>query len=85
MVTSTLHSTGAALWAEALSLPPSAAYDRYDPSPQSFVIDVLWPEFRELNQALRSYLNEVTLRIIHEEIYADASDAQEVPGDLALK
>ncbi len=44
---------------------------------------MLWPEFTELNGALRTYLNEVTLRVIHEEIHADASEAQEV-GEGAL-
>ncbi len=43
---------------------------------------ILWPEFTELDQALRTYLNEATLRVIREEIYSDASDAQEVPEAL---
>jgi hypothetical protein len=50
--------------------------------PQGFSDAVLWPEFTQLNQALRTYLNEVTLRVIHEEIHADASEAQEVPDAL---
>ena len=42
------------------------------------VIDtVLWPEFTELNKALRTYLDEVTLRVIREEVHADASEAAE--------
>ncbi|WP_338825461.1 hypothetical protein WDM22_44415 (plasmid) [Bradyrhizobium septentrionale] len=40
---------------------------------------VLLPEFTELEGALQVYLHEVTLRVIREEIYDDASDAQEVP------
>jgi len=51
-------------------------------APKGFIDTVLWPEFTELNQALRTYLNEVTLRVIHEEIYSDASDAPEVPEAL---
>ena len=51
-------------------------------APKDFINTVLWPEFTELNQALRTYLNEVTLRVIHEEIYSDASDAPEVPEAL---
>jgi hypothetical protein len=47
-------------------------------APRRFVDDVLWPEFRELDAELRSYLQEVTLRVIREEIFADASDAHEV-------
>jgi hypothetical protein len=47
-------------------------------APKGFIDMVLWPEFTELNQALQTYLNEVTLRVIRDEIYSDASDAQEV-------
>jgi hypothetical protein len=50
--------------------------------PQGFSESVLWPEFTQLNHALRTYLNEVTLRVIHEEIHSDASEAQEVPDAL---
>jgi hypothetical protein len=46
--------------------------------PRGFVDQVLWPEFTELNAALTLYLNEVTLRVIREEVYADASEAGEV-------
>ena len=53
--------------------------------PQRLSDTVLWPEFMELNQALRAYLNEVTLRVIHEEIHSDASEAEEVPDALLLK
>lgn len=51
-------------------------------APEGFINDVLWPEFKELNQNLRDYLLEVTLRIIREEVHADASDAPEVSGAL---
>lgn len=50
--------------------------------PRGFVDEVLWPEFGELNKALVSYLNEVTLRVIREEIHADASEAAELPQAL---
>lgn len=43
---------------------------------------VLWPEFRELEAELRSYLQEVTLRVIHEDVYSDTSDAAEVAQTL---
>jgi hypothetical protein len=46
--------------------------------PQGFVDQVLWPEFIELNEALSAYLHQVTLRVIHDEIFADASEAPEV-------
>jgi hypothetical protein len=50
--------------------------------PKGFSDSVLLPEFTQLNQALRTYLSEVTLRVIHEEIHSDASEAQEVPDAL---
>jgi hypothetical protein len=50
--------------------------------PQGFSKLVLWPEFVELNEALEAYLSEVTLRVIHEEIHADASEAKERPEAL---
>lgn len=46
--------------------------------PRGFVDQVLWPEFQELNKALVQYLNEVTLRVIREEVHGDASEAAEV-------
>ncbi|RAI42626.1 hypothetical protein [Rhodoplanes roseus] len=52
--------------------------------PRGFVDEVLWPEFTELDTALRAYLHEVTLRVIREEIHADTSDAPEVPQPAAL-
>ena len=50
--------------------------------PKGFVDLVLWPEFNELNRALQSYLHDVTLRVIRDEIHSDASEAQEVPDAL---
>jgi len=53
-------------------------------APRRFVEDVLWPEFRELDAELRAYLQEVTLRMIREEVYADTSEAPEVAEPPAL-
>ena len=53
--------------------------------PKSFMDVVLWPEFRELQAELRSYLEEVTQRVIREEVYADTSDAAEVPQALPAR
>jgi hypothetical protein len=49
--------------------------------PKRFLDQVLWPEFSELDQALQSYLHQVTLR---DEVFADASEAQEIPEALPL-
>ena len=43
--------------------------------PKSFVNETLWPEFRELNRTLHAYLDEVTEKVIHEEIHSDSSEA----------
>jgi hypothetical protein len=51
-------------------------------APKGFINEVLWPEFNELDDTLRTYLREVTLRIIREEVHADASEAPEVAGAL---
>jgi hypothetical protein len=47
-------------------------------APKGFIDQVLWPEFGELDRALRAYLCDLTLRVIREEVYGDASEAQEV-------
>lgn len=43
-----------------------------------FVDETLMPEFRELERELRSYLDEMTRRIIERVIEADSSEAVEV-------
>ena len=48
-------------------------------APRPFVEDVLWPEVKELDAELRAYLQEVTLRMIRDEVFADTSEAPEVP------
>jgi hypothetical protein len=50
-------------------------------APRRF-LEQLWREFGELNVDLQSYLHDVTMRIIREEVYADVSDAQELPDAL---
>jgi hypothetical protein len=50
--------------------------------PRGFVDAVLWPEFKELNRALQSYLSEITLKVIREQVHADASEAIEIAGAL---
>ena len=47
-------------------------------APKTFIEQVLWPEFQQLDEALRRYLNEVTTRIIREEVHKDVSEATEV-------
>jgi len=48
--------------------------------PRSFVNTTLWPEYLDLQEALHSYLNEATERIIREEVYGDTGEAVERAG-----
>ena len=50
-------------------------------APRSFIDTVFWPEFQELNQALASYLVDVTDRLIREEVHADTAEAIEGSGE----
>jgi hypothetical protein len=52
-------------------------------APKGFIDQVLWVEFQELHQTLQTYLNQVTTKIIREQVYADTSEAREVAGTLA--
>lgn len=47
--------------------------------PRSFLEGVLWAEFTELSRALSSFLSEITSKVIAEEVWGDADDAEEVP------
>jgi hypothetical protein len=46
--------------------------------PKSFVDQTLWPEFEQLDHALRTYLAEVTDRVVADVLHADSSEATEV-------
>lgn len=44
--------------------------------PHKFVQETLWPEFSQLNETLHKYLNEITEKIISENVFADNSEAE---------
>lgn len=44
-------------------------------APEGFVNETLWPEFQEISRTLRTYLSEVTERVISEVICRDNSEA----------
>ena len=44
--------------------------------PKSFVTETLWPEFEDLNRTLHTYLDEVTDRVIREEVHKDTSEPE---------
>jgi hypothetical protein len=46
--------------------------------PKPFVHETLWPEFQQINAAMRAYLDEVTDRIIADVLQGDSSEASEV-------
>ncbi|MEK7754106.1 MAG: hypothetical protein AAB654_19435 [Acidobacteriota bacterium] len=45
---------------------------------RGFVEETLWPEFVELNEVLRRYLEETTERVIREGLESDVSEAEVV-------
>lgn len=45
----------------------------------TFVHEVLWPEFRQLNATLRSHLHAVTMRVIAQAIHKNGGEAEERP------
>ncbi len=49
--------------------------------PRSFVNETLWPEFLELSEVLKNYLEEVTQRVIAQAIHEDSGDEEVVPGE----
>lgn len=49
--------------------------------PRSFVDQTLWPEFLELSEVLRTYLDDVTQRVIARAIHADEGDEDELDDE----
>lgn len=50
--------------------------------PETFVDETLWPEFCQLDEALREHLDAVAERVIHEAVNTDTSEANEIRGEL---
>jgi hypothetical protein len=46
-------------------------------APEAFIEKTLWPEFQEINRELSKYLEEVTEKIIREEVHGESEDAEE--------
>ena len=47
-------------------------------APQSFLDQILWREFVQINEALTEYLADITEKIIRDEIYGETGEADEV-------
>jgi hypothetical protein len=54
-------------------------------APASFVHATLWPEFEDLSQALTAHLNEITRKIIQEEVHEATQDAEELTEPRRLR
>lgn len=52
--------------------------------PRRFVDETLWPEFEKLSATLRTFLDDITERVIRESVFADDSEAEEVAEPRAL-
>jgi hypothetical protein len=54
--------------------------------PRRFVDETLWPEYTQLSDTLRIYLEEVTERVVSQVLQADGSEAAEAeePRQLSL-
>jgi hypothetical protein len=51
---------------------------------RGFVRETLWPEFEQISTTLRSYLEEVTSRVVATVLHGDHSEAAEVDEPRAL-
>ena len=49
-----------------------------------FVDETLWPEFQEISDSLKTYLSEVTDRVVSQVIHQDNSDAEVVDDPAGL-
>jgi len=47
-------------------------------APRTFLDRTLWPQFLEIDMALTSYLDDVTDKVIREEVHGEACDAEEI-------
>jgi hypothetical protein len=46
--------------------------------PPTFLDTVLWPQFQQLSRELSKFLDDITKRVISEEVFGDTGDAEEV-------
>lgn len=54
-------------------------------APASFVRITLWPEFQELSHALTTHLDDITRKIIRDEVHAATQDAEEIKEQRQLR
>ncbi len=46
--------------------------------PKTFLDNVLWPQFLQIDDALQEHIAEITDRIIRSEVYNEGGEAEEV-------
>jgi hypothetical protein len=46
--------------------------------PPTFLETVLWPQFQQLSRELSRFLDDITKRVISEEVFGDTGEAEEV-------
>ena len=73
-----------ALRVEAPRYPAPTPNDCHAPRPESFLREVLWPEFEALNEALVGYLAEVTARIIRDEVHGETEMVRSAATQVGL-
>ncbi len=49
-----------------------------------FVDETLWPEFQEISETLRTYLSDVTDRVVRQVIHQDSSEAEVIERPMLL-
>ena len=53
-------------------------------APRSFLERTLWPQFVEIDSALTSYLDDITDKVIREEVHGEPRDAEEIVEPTAI-
>ena len=53
-------------------------------APRTFLERTLWPQFVEIDTALTSYLDDITDKVIREEVHGETRDAEEVSESKAI-
>lgn len=52
--------------------------------PRTFLEGTLWPEFNQIADALTTYLDEITDKVIREEVHGEAGEAEELAEPRAI-
>ena len=78
MVPSIIRGALSAIWPPPVPLSSDAPSNHHCRAPKSFLEEVLWAEFKELDAALIAYLAEITERVIREEVHGETADVDEI-------